>query len=404
MKGLSTNGQQSKLSLLHQMSARLNAAPGLPDLYLLLLELHQELTLAQRAGLLLVDPQTGDMIPAAVAGFDHTAGNGAFSAISQTTVRQLLTVGSPEASNQAPTRQPEGRMSPVIYLPLAVQGRLLGAVYLEKPPGDSFTAEETALAAILTNQAGLALELAQREAARREATAAKSDFVSLVTHELRLPMTAIKGYTDLILGEMVGPLTAQQRDFLTTIKRSLQRMNVLINDLSDINRIDGGRMRFNLAPVELDELVAEVADELDNEITLREQTMLVDLADDLSPIVADRARLAQALRYLISNANKYTPEKGIIEVVATSTGPYVTVAVRDNGIGISEADQVQLFTQFFRSEEDQVRQQSGWGLGLALVKRLVEAHGGAIHCRSQKGQGSTFSFTVPAAAPVEAAP
>jgi signal transduction histidine kinase len=82
----------------------------------------------------------------------------------------------------------------------------------------------------------------------------------------------------------------------------------------------------------------------------------------------------------------------------------VTVAVRDNGIGISEADQVQLFTQFFRSEEDQVRQQSGWGLGLALVKRLVEAHGGAIHCRSQKGQGSTFSFTVPAAAPVEAAP
>jgi len=404
MKASPITEQQTQLSVLLEMSARLSAAHDLPELYRLLLDSLQELTQAERAGLVLADPQTGDLTPAAARGFDHATGSGSFSEISQTALHQLFSTGAPGPSVQAPTQPPEHTPGPVIYLPLSAQSRVQGAVYLEKPPGDPFTAEEFALAAILANQAGLALEMARREAASQETAAAKSDFVSLVTHELRLPMTAIKGYTDLILAELVGPLTDQQREFLTVVKRSLQRMNALISDLSDINRIDGGRMRFDLAPIELGELVVEVVDELRAEIKHREQTLLVELADDLPLIVADRSRLAQTLRYLISNANKYTPEKGIIELVATKTDPDVTVTVRDNGIGISEADQAQLFTQFFRSEADRVRQQVGWGLGLALVKRLVEAQGGAVHCRSQPGQGSAFSFTVPAAQLPEAAP
>jgi signal transduction histidine kinase len=403
MKDLPIIEQQTPLSVLLEMSTRLSAAHDLPELYRLLLDSLQELTQAEQAGLVLVDPQTGELSPAAARGFDLPTGNGLFSEVSQANVRRVLTTGAPVPGDQAPGRPSEPAQTPIIYLPLPADGRVLGAVYLEKLPGDPFTAEEFAQAAVLANQAGLALELARCQAASRETAAAKSDFVSLVTHELRLPMTAIKGYTDLILAELVGPLTDQQREFLTVVKRSLQRMNALISDLSDINRIDGGRMRFDLAPVELGELVVEVVDELRAEIRQRKQTLLVELADDLPLIYADRSRLTQTLRYLISNANKYTPEEGIIELVATKTDPHVTVTVRDNGIGISEADQAQLFTQFFRSEEDRVRQQVGWGLGLALVKRLVEAQGGAVHCRSQPGQGSAFSFTVPAAPLPEAA-
>jgi two-component system phosphate regulon sensor histidine kinase PhoR len=156
-------------------------------------------------------------------------------------------------------------------------------------------------------------------------------------------------------------------------------------------------MNFDMAPFELGEAVVDVVNSLRESVAARGQTLVVDLADDLPLVYADRNRFGQVLSNLVSNANKYTPDKGKIEVTAVREGEFVTVTVRDDGLGISETDQARLFTQFFRSEDDQVRQQTGWGLGLSIVKKMVEAQGGTIACVSEYRQGSAFSFTVPVA-------
>jgi signal transduction histidine kinase len=123
----------------------------------------------------------------------------------------------------------------------------------------------------------------------------------------------------------------------------------------------------------------------------------VAFADDLPPVYADPTRLSQVLTNLLSNAHKYTPKGGEIVIQAWRNGRFATVSVKDNGIGISAENQAKLFTQFFRAEDVEVREQSGWGLGLSIVKKMVEAQGGEISFQSELGKGSTFAFTVPLA-------
>jgi signal transduction histidine kinase len=210
-------------------------------------------------------------------------------------------------------------------------------------------------------------------------------------------MTSIKGYTDLILAGMVGPLNEQQSDFLQIVKRNLDRMSILVRDLSDINRIESGRMKFEYDQFSLTETLDDVLDSVREAIEARKQKLVLDLSDNLADVYADQNRISQVLTNLISNANKYTPDGGKITVRIQQNGQYARVFVMDNGLGISEEDQAKLFTQFFRSEDEEVREQTGWGLGLSIVKKIVEAQGGEISCESKLGKGSNFTFTVPLA-------
>ena len=281
--------------------------------------------------------------------------------------------------------------------PVRAEGQVIGLITLESQRAHAFSPEDVAFVERVADRAAVAIENARLYEAIHAANKAKNDFISVVTHELRIPMTSIKGYTDLILGGLVGPLTDQQKEFLGTIKRNLHRMNVLISDLSDINRIESGRMNFELAPFDLGEAVVDVVNSLRESVTARQQTLAVVLADDLPLVYADRTRFGQVLSNLVSNANKYTPDEGRIEIEANREGGFVAVMVRDNGLGINEADQARLFSQFFRSDDDHVRRQTGWGLGLSIVKKMVEAQGGAIQCISAYREGSEFTFTVPVA-------
>jgi signal transduction histidine kinase len=196
---------------------------------------------------------------------------------------------------------------------------------------------------------------------------------------------------------MVGSLSDQQNEFLQIVKRNLERMSVLIRDLSDINRIESGRMKFECAPFSLVETLDDVVDSMRESIEAREQELVLDLADNLTEVYADQNRIGQVLTNLISNANKYTPNGGKITVRVEQNGRYARVNVVDTGFGISEEDQAKLFTQFFRSDSEEVREQTGWGLGLSIVKKIVEAQGGEISCQSELGKGSNFTFTVPLA-------
>ena len=248
----------------------------------------------------------------------------------------------------------------------------------------------------LADHAAIAIENARLYAALQEANDAKSEFVRTVSHELKIPMTSIKGYTDLL--KMVGPLNAQQEQFVATIHTNVERMSLLVSDLSDISRIEMGRLQVDLRPLDLRALLPEALGSLRGEIEGQQQTLLLQLPADLPQVGCDEARLVQIISNLVSNAHKYSPPGTTITLSAQAEPGCVRVSVADQGYGISSADQARLFTQFFRSEEPQIREQTGWGLGLHITRRLIELMGGEISVQSEPGRGSTFSFTVPIAA------
>ena len=287
-----------------------------------------------------------------------------------------------------------------LVVPIRREGAIIGVISLESRRDNAFQEQDVVFVERLADRAAVAIENARLYQALEQADQAKSDFISLVTHELRVPMTSIRGYTDLLLGEMAGPLNESQREFLQTVRRNLERMSVLIRDLSDINRIETGRMKFEMAVFDLRDAVENVVDDLREAIESKDQTIATSLPDELPAVYADRTRINQVLANLLSNANKYTPQGGAITVDVQSRDDHALVAVVDDGIGISEENQAKLFTQFFRAEDEAVREQTGWGLGLSIVKKLVEAHGGEVGFESKLGEGSTFTFTVPFADPV----
>ncbi|MCC6602643.1 MAG: GAF domain-containing protein [Anaerolineae bacterium] len=284
-----------------------------------------------------------------------------------------------------------------LAVPIVQDGEITGLITLETQQNVEINREDIAFVERLADRAAVAIKNAKLYEAIHAANKAKSDFISLVAHELRVPMTSIKGYTDLMNAGLAGPLSDQQKQFLEVIRRNLTRMSSLISDLSDINHIESGRMKFDRKPFDLREVVADVADSLRERINTRQQSLHIDIEDELPLVFADATRIGQVISNLMSNANKYTPEGGEIVVRAWPNGRSAYVSIQDNGLGISEEDQQKLFTQFFRAEDKAVREQPGWGLGLSIVRRMVEAQDGEITFESELGTGSTFTFTVPLA-------
>lgn len=236
--------------------------------------------------------------------------------------------------------------------------------------------------------------------ARDEALAAnksKSEFVSIVSHELKLPMTSIKGYSDLMLSGATGELNENQTNFLTTIRNNVNRMATLVSDLADISRIETGNLRLEPRSVPVWDVIDEVVTLTRTQVEQKKQTVSLNIPEGLPTAWCDRNRLAQVLTNLISNANKYTPEGGVVNVYAAQVDGMIEIKVQDNGLGMTPEDQEKLFSKFFRSADDKVREAPGTGLGLSITKNLVEMQGGKIWFESEYRKGTTFYFTTPVA-------
>ncbi len=285
-----------------------------------------------------------------------------------------------------------------VAVPIHQNAQIIGLITLESQNPHALDQDDVAFVERLADRAAVAIKNAQLYADLQAASKAKTDFVSLVTHELRLPLTSIKGYADLMKSGMAGELTEQQKQFLDVIQRNLKRMSSLISDLSDINRVEAGRMKFELQNFDIHDVVDDVVDTFQSALTEKGQTLTIDIADDVPELYADPKRISQVLTNLVSNAHKYSPENGRIHINIHQEDNFAHIAVSDNGYGISEENQAKLFTQFFRAEDEVIRAQTGWGLGLSIVKKMVEAQGGEITFTSKLGEGSTFVFTVPIAA------
>jgi len=227
----------------------------------------------------------------------------------------------------------------------------------------------------------------------------KSEFVATVSHELRTPMTSIRGYVDILLMGAAGALNENQTHFLSIVKNNTERLNILVNDLLDISRIEAGRVTLSPQPLDL----RDVAEDILADILRRSQeenkpmAFSLDAAKELPRVRGDAERVRQILGNLVDNAYHYTPENGQITVhLHSANGSEVQVDVEDSGVGISKEDQARIFDRFYRGEDPLVLATPGTGLGLAIVRQLVEMHGGRIWLESGgEGEGSIFSFTLP---------
>jgi signal transduction histidine kinase len=228
----------------------------------------------------------------------------------------------------------------------------------------------------------------------------KSEFVATVSHELRTPMTAIKGYVDILLMGAAGAMNENQSHFLNIVKNNIERLNILVNDLLDISRIEAGRVTLSQQELDLREVAQEVISDFQRRSQEENKPMTITLEAPrtLPRVYGDSERVRQILDNLLDNAYHYTQENGTINVHLHSVkGTFVQTDVTDNGIGVAQPDQERVFERFYRGEHPFVLATPGTGLGLPIVKQLVEMHNGRIWMASDgvPGQGSTFSFTLP---------
>ena len=225
----------------------------------------------------------------------------------------------------------------------------------------------------------------------------RASFISIMTHELRLPMTSIKGYTDLLRQGAAGSLNDRQLIFLEIIRNNIDRMADLANALSDIARIDSNRMKIEAATLDMDNPFNNVIQTLQPGLREKQQNLIKESQLALPNVSADPTHLQQVIYHLLRNAHMYTPKGGEINILVRGEDGQVRVEISDTGIGIKPEEVARLFDPFFRSENPVVRDQSGWGLGLYLSSRLLELMHGEIGVRSNPGEGSTFWFTLPVA-------
>ena len=247
----------------------------------------------------------------------------------------------------------------------------------------------------------VAIQNLQLEAASRM----KSEFLANMSHELRTPLNAIIGFAEVLRDGLAGELEPKQKDYANEIYMSGGHLLALINDILDLSKVEAGKMTLTLEPVSVSMLVQAGLQVVKETATAHRQRLTSQVAPDLGEVWLDGRKFKQVLYNLLSNAVKFTPDGGEVRVEArrvTPTAPadgpaasFLEIAVKDSGIGVSAADLARLFEPFTQIDSTLARRYQGTGLGLAMVKRLVELHGGTVALTSTPGEGSTFTVRLP---------
>lgn len=277
----------------------------------------------------------------------------------------------------------------LIAVPMKVKERVIGVLEAINPvDGRTFDDEDVDVLTTLSAQAAIAIENAR--------LFQQSDLISEMVHELRTPLTSIVAYSELLLRQAVEPEMAQE--FIETIYQEALNLSNMTNAFLELSRLQSGRVRFQMAPVAIGELIEEVAALLRPQLDRLNLTFNVQLPDPPIRVIGDRERLRQVIVNLASNAIKYNRPNGsvLIKVTPPDAGQYVTLSVSDTGRGIPAKDLPHIFEKFYRVADSEGYAQ-GTGLGLNIVRQIVEAHGSHVEVDSEVDRGTTFSFTLKAA-------
>ena len=348
-------------------------------------------------------------------------------------------------------RQGRTAIGSMICVPLIDQGTFMGLLTATSSLTDAFSLRQVKVLTMFAEQILLAMTNARYAQQLREAAGVKAKFFSLVSHELRAPLNSINGYLDLALAGAAGELNEQQREFMQRARAGSEHLYALIEDLLFISRADAGQLHLSREEISLAEIMTDAVEQLEITAVDNDIAITVDVAEDVPPVWADSVRMQQVLRNLISNALRFTSAGGSISVTASRIGnvgadlscpppiyrprdttngddtfveasaklaehvsilrppdtinehvpapgsedEMVEIAVRDTGCGIAAEYQQRIFERFYQVPWSSGGRTSGQGLGLAVVKMIVELHGGRVSIESTPGEGSKFSFTLP---------
>ncbi len=316
--------------------------------------------------------------------------------------------------------QPDQTLHAALAVPLRAQGRVNGVVVLCNQHSTTLRPGIQQGLMLLANQAGAALrnatlyrQLDDAYQRRQELDRLKSEFIAIASHELRTPLSIVLGYTMMVRDQVEG----SQRDYLQRVIESAQRIKAIVDDMVNLHYIDTGELQPQFTLVDLSEMIRQVVQSLRSTAELAGQTIMVNLSDTLPPFLTDREKVMLVLNHLLSNAIKFTPQRGRItitvsirqyheleslreaSVVTPSASlralPWVVIDVEDTGIGIPAHEQTRIFERFYQVGNSLTRERGGVGLGLALVRELIASLGGAVWVVSREGEGSTFSFALP---------
>jgi signal transduction histidine kinase len=284
----------------------------------------------------------------------------------------------------------ERRSHGVLIVPVRREQKVFAVIVLRR--NGFFRDEQKEVVERVVARAAVAIENARLYAAMQSADRAKSEFVGIVAHDLKVPMTSILGYADLTL--MDGGLQDQQVNYLNRIRDTVRRMELLVSDLADISRIESGHFFMNETRVAVSDITQGVRDAIMTQIKSRNHTYVEQIEPDLPAMWVDYYRLLQVLTNLTSNAYKYTPDGGTITLTIRRVESAIVFSVSDTGIGMPPEAVKKLGTKFWRADDEYTRSQPGTGLGYAITANLVEQMGSRIRVESEVGKGSKFTFTV----------
>jgi signal transduction histidine kinase/CheY-like chemotaxis protein len=392
-----------QLGTLYRVSMEIGAGIDLEPMLRRIVETTAQIMNARAAVVYLQNEETAEFRPAAAHGVSLEAsgesgphvieGNGPVG-MPAFDLRPVRHGGEGVAPFAVPNIQ--GRATSLLAVPLTQGSKALGVlVALDKAGG--FSQDDQEFLSLFASQVAVQIRNSQLFEHTKSLDRLKSEFVAVVSHETRTPLTSVKGALELLFDERYFQNNEQQVKLLTIAHANAERMLLLINDILDFSKLESASLPMTIERQRLEPVVRQAAHNLRMLIEERRIQLELELPADLPDTLIDAHRIAQVLTNLLSNAIKFSPAGGQIEVAVRPHGKALRVEVRDHGEGIASKDVPKLFRKFQQIDSGATRKVGGTGLGLVICKGIVEQHGGQVGVESEPGVGSTFWFTLPAA-------
>jgi signal transduction histidine kinase/CheY-like chemotaxis protein len=298
-----------------------------------------------------------------------------------------------------------GGFRTMLGVPMLAAERVIGVITLWRDRVAAFDERTVELVTTFAAQGAIAIQnvqlfvaLQQRERELEVAGRHKSEFLASMSHELRTPLNAVIGFSDVLLERMFGDLNERQEEYVRDIRDSGRHLLELINEILDLSKVEAGRMDLEPAVLSLPDLLEHGIAMVRERAARHRIALSLTVAPEVGVVWADEVKLKQVVLNLLTNAVKFTPDGGSVDVSAEVVDGEARVIVSDTGVGIAEADQAAIFEAFQRGGRKARAGTEGTGLGLTLSKRIVELHGGRLWLKSRPGEGSTFAFAIPVGA------